>query len=184
MPLTPEEPAIPEIPLVPNPEAAVGLDPSGGAKGWDLTPEVVRAFLMDLIPEGEEPIRWVDSRRNPYEAPPLLPMDQQFLLVEHAKRIGGRVLETAQRARFNSAAMVRDLLGTMDRALVDEVNAIFEAALPDQLKAARERYGKPDGKASAFFPGEELLKAIVPFFARPLAEVVTLGARALARAAA
>jgi hypothetical protein len=136
--------------------------------------EAIQRFLLDLVPEAGEPVRWVDCSGRAYEAPPFLSARRQFQVARVAKRVGDRffaAVRGASRGGAGTAAIALNLLGLIDEEMLAELDQVFAIAHPEALAKARAARPGFDELATDLFPAEELVKAIVPFFARPLSEL-------------
>lgn len=152
-------------------------------EGFDPTAETIRDILLELVPEAGQPVRWIDVAGRAYEAAPLLSARRQVLLGERASLLIERVRVIVNEAggrKAPVAALVVKLAKAASTDLLDQLDEAFAVALPDQLTAAAgvERQTNATSvvvRASDYFPVEEMLKAILPFYARPLAELAGLG---------
>jgi hypothetical protein len=136
--------------------------------------DAIQRFLLDLVPEAGEPVRWIDCAGRSYEAPPLLSARRQFQVARVAKRVGDRffaAVRAASKGGAGTAAIAMTLLGLIDEEMLGELDQVFAIAHPEALAKARASRPGVDELATDLFPAEELVKAIVPFFARPLSEL-------------
>lgn len=183
MPLVVEEQPVGEAPPLGTPseeevEAELAAMRGGGSAveraREAFSGEAIQRFLLDLVPEAGEPVRWVDCNGLPYEAPPLLSARRQFQVARVAKRVGDRffsAVREASKGGAGTASVAMRLLSLIDEEMLNELDQVFSIAHPEALAKARAARPGFDEMATDLFPAEELVKAVVPFFARPLSEL-------------
>jgi hypothetical protein len=145
----------------------------------------IRSFLLDLVPEAGDKVRWHDIFGGEHTAAPVISARKQTIVLE---RIRTHSAELA--SAFKAVSGGKGIEGLMvllaDASTIQVLVDVFETIHPTALAKALEHpdaawLGTEDRTCLDVFTLEDMVLASAPFFARPLGEV--LGAsRALRKA--
>lgn len=144
--------------------------------------EGIRQILLDLVPEAGAKIEWEDALGNVYRALGVLPARRQTILLEmirnEAEPLRQAFAGIASGDGFQSLLLlVTDpkILGALEKAYM----ALHAETVAIAAQRARDAgFEVPrEPAAGDLFPAEEMLRATVPFFARPVAVLLGLGAQ-------
>lgn len=151
----------------------------GGSEFDDM-----RALLVSILPDAEEPVQVLDLRGRSYSCQPYLPLRREFKLKEWF-----RSLSIADQGAFlglsgmDNAAIARSLL-SFKESLIDQMDVAFELChggpgeILEQARAAEAEIDSSKAasqhRPSDLFRGGQMIRAVLPFCVAPLIEMIDL----------
>lgn len=145
-------------------EAPSKVDVAAAAEG-------IRAFLETLMPPDEVVI--CDVFGKSYSLPTVASFRAQLRLGRGMQKLQTMIADGAdvRRGRATDAIVAMLTTALTSEEFAAELCDMFTAAHPKALADARANVGDPNAHVLDLFPGEEVVAALVPLFARPAGRV-------------
>jgi hypothetical protein len=131
----------------------------------------VEQILRALMPQAGEKVVFCDRWGTEYRVPPLASLEQQVALKDTLSEALGLGGDTDGSLRGMATSLINTLTSPEFANHLEKAFLILHEDLVDDMRTEiPEKYrGRP---ARSLFPGEEMAKAVVPFCARPVLELL------------
>lgn len=140
-----------------------------------LQPDKIRELLLDLVPEAGGLVKWGDIAGNRYSAPGVLGARKQTVLLEMLREEAGPLAAALQEVA-KGGGLAGLMMLVADARTLEALHHAFSVLHPEAIKQARQLQQAPENAdAMDLFGIEDMLVAVVPFFARPVAVLLGMG---------